>query len=306
MPVIRIGTRGSPLALRQAAAVRDRLAAADPALAAPGAVEIVPIRTSGDRIQSGPLTEVGGKGLFTKEIEEGLADGALDLAVHSLKDMPTRLPAGLTIAAVLAREDPRDALIAPNARALADLPPGAAVGTAALRRRALVLHRRPDLRVVPLRGNVETRLRKIAAGEAAATLLAVAGLKRLGLLDRAAALLSVDEVPPAVCQGIIAIECRAADAAMRARLAAIDDRATAVAAAAERAFLDAIDGSCRTPIAGLAELDGGDLALRALVIRPDGTGLIETRRRGAAGDAAALGADAGAELNRRAGPDYFT
>jgi len=303
--MIRIGTRGSPLALRQAAAVRERLAAADPALAERGAIEIVPIRTSGDRMQSGPLTEIGGKGLFTKEIEESLAAGGLDLAVHSLKDMPTRLPDGLIVTAVLERADPRDVLIAPGARCLADIPAGAAIGTAALRRKALVLHRRPDLRVVPLRGNVETRLRKIADGEADATLLAAAGLLRLGLMDRAAAVLSVDEMPPAVCQGIIAIECRAGDAAIRARLAAIDHGRTAVAATAERAFLDAIDGSCRTPIAGLAELDGDTIALRALVIRPDGSGLIETRRRGAAADAAALGADAGDELKRRAGPDYF-
>ncbi|MGE0746864.1 MAG: hydroxymethylbilane synthase [Rhodospirillales bacterium] len=305
MPRIRIGTRGSPLALWQANAVRDRLVAADPSLAEPGAVEIVPIRTSGDRIQGGPLTDLGGKGLFTKEIEEGLAAGALDLAVHSLKDMPTRLPDGLVVTAVLERADPRDALIATGATGLADIARGAAIGTAALRRKALVLHRRPDLRVVPLRGNVETRLRKIAAGEADATLLAVAGLARLGLLDRAAAILPADEVPPAVCQGIIAIECRAADSAIRTRLDAIDHRATAVAATAERAFLDAIDGSCRTPIAGLAEIDAGTVALRALVIRPDGTGLIEACRRGAAADAAALGADAGAELKGRAGPDYF-
>ena len=257
----------------------------------------------------GPLAAIGGKGLFTKEIEEALLDGRIDIAVHSMKDMPTRLPDGLTIGAVLPRADPRDALIAADADAgaegLAGLAQGASVGTASLRRGALVRHARPDLAVVPFRGNVQTRLRKLAAGEADATLLALAGLDRLGLADRAHAVLEPDEMLPAVCQGIIGIECRADDTAVRALLGALDDADSAAAAAAERALLAGLDGSCRTPIAALAVPREAAISLRAVLVRPDGTGLLEAGRSGGRAEAAALGADAARELRARATPAHF-
>jgi len=304
--VLRLGTRGSPLALAQAAEVRARLAAAHPTLAAPDAVVIVPIRTTGDRVTQGSLAELGGKGLFTKEIEEALRAGTIDLAVHSLKDMETALPPGLAIAAVLPREDPRDALIAAQGcTAIAALPRGAIVGTASIRRKAQLLHARPDLKVVPLRGNVGTRLQKLAAGEVDATVLAVAGLKRIGRTDCVSCVLAAEEMLPAVGQGVIAVEARADDARMRMLLAAIDDSATAACATAERAMLAALDGSCRTPIAGYARLEGERFVLDAMVIRPDGGTLHRTRREGGAGDAYALGTDAGAELKSRAGAGFF-
>jgi len=292
--VLRIGTRGSPLALVQANEVRARLAAAHGL--APERIAIEIIRTSGDMIRDRPLSEVGGKGLFTKEIEEALLAGRIDLAVHSAKDMPTVLPAGLAIVAVLPREDARDVFISRRSRTLHDLPHGATVGTAALRRQALVKRLRPDLAVVTFRGNVETRLRKLDAGEVDATLLALAGLKRLGRADAATAILSTDEFLPAVGQGIIAIEARADDARTRALLDAIDDRDSATALSCERAFLEVLDGSCRTPIAGHAVISAGTLKFRGLVAKPDGSAQVETARTGAVADAAALGADAGREL----------
>ncbi len=305
-PRIRIGTRGSPLALAQAEEVRRRLAAAWPELAAPDAVEIVPIKTSGDRIQDRTLATAGGKGLFTKEIEEGLLAGTVDIAVHSMKDMPTWLPDGLTIPCLLPREDPRDVLIASGVRALADLPQGAVVGTSSLRRQAQLLARRPDLRIVNLRGNVETRLRKIAAGEADATLLALAGLKRLGMAEHAAATLPTDDMLPAVAQGAIGIECRGDDAATQDMLAPLHDAVTGAAVAAERAMLERLDGSCRTPIAALATVDGaGGLTLDGLIATPDGRRVLRARRDGDARDAMALGRDAGEELRRAGGPDFF-
>ena len=305
-PRIRIGTRGSPLALAQAEEVRRRLAAAWPELAAPDAVEIVPIKTSGDRIQDRTLATAGGKGLFTKEIEEGLLAGTVDIAVHSMKDMPTWLPDGLTIPCLLPREDPRDVLIAGGSRALADLPQGAVVGTSSLRRQAQLLARRPDLRIVNLRGNVETRLRKIAAGEADATLLALAGLKRLGMAHRASAILSTEDMLPAVAQGAIGIECRRDDAVVRELLTPLHDAVTGAAVAAERALLERLDGSCRTPIAALALVDdSGGLRLDGLIATPDGKRVLHARREGAARDAAALGRDAGEELRRAGGPDFF-
>ena len=304
-PVLRLGTRGSPLALAQAAEAKARLAAAHVALGAPDAIEIVPIRTSGDRPSQRPLAEEGGKGLFTKEIEEALLAGAIDLAVHSLKDMQTSLAGGLAIACCLAREDPRDALIAKNARRIADLAPGAIVGTASVRRKAQLLYLRPDLAIVPLRGNVGTRLRKLADGECAATVLAVAGLKRLGRADCIGAAIPPEEMLPAAGQGVIAIETRAEDARVRDLLAAIDHGATSACARAERALLAALDGSCQTPIAALATLVGDRLALDAMVIRPDGGALYRARRDGGASEASALGADAGAELRARAGPDLL-
>lgn len=302
---IRIGTRGSPLALVQARETGRRLTEAEPALAADGAVEIVAISTSGDRMQSGPLAEIGGKGLFTKEIEEALLAGDIDIAVHSMKDVPTWLPDGLIVDCILPREDPRDALVSPVAGSVEALPKGAVVGTASLRRKAILLHRRPDLNIVPLRGNVDTRLRKIADGEAQATLLALAGLKRLDREDAVAQPLEPDEMLPAVCQGAIGIECRADDEAVRSLLAAIDDAPSRIRTAAERALLAGLDGSCRTPIAALATLDGDAVSLRALIVRPDGSELLETARAGGRSDAEHLGADAAAELRARAGPGFF-
>ena len=301
--VIRIGTRGSALALAQAVETRSRLMAAHDM--PEEAFVIEPISTSGDRIQNRPLSEAGGKGLFTKEIEEALIAGRIDLAVHSSKDMPTKLPDGLEISAFLPREDARDAFIGHTAKRIVDLPQGATVGSASLRRQALVKRLRPDLAVVNIRGNVETRLRKLDAGEVAATLLALAGLKRLGLADAATSILSTDEFLPAVGQGIIAIEARDADTRTRTLLAAIDDRDADTALACERAFLAVLDGSCRTPIAGHAILRDGVLAFRGLIARPDGSEVVETARAGAVADAAALGADAGAELKRRASPGFF-
>jgi len=283
--------------------VRAALAAAHGLPAEQIALEV--IRTTGDAIRDRPLAEVGGKGLFTKEIEEALIAGAVDLAVHSAKDMPTVLPDGLAITAVLPREDARDAFISRKSATLRDLPRGAVVGTASLRRQALVKRLRPDLAVVSLRGNVETRLRKLEAGEVDATLLALAGLKRLGLAEAATAVLNVAEFPPAVGQGIIAIEARADDARTTALLQAITHGASATALAAERAFLAVLDGSCRTPIAGHATVDGGRLAFRGLIAKPDGSEVHECTRAGPVADAAALGADAGRELKARAGADFF-
>ncbi|MEE9141046.1 MAG: hydroxymethylbilane synthase [Alphaproteobacteria bacterium] len=306
VPVLRIGTRGSPLALAQARQLRDRLAEAHPELAPEEAVELAVIRTTGDKLTGRPLREFGGKGLFTKEIEEALLAGRVDLAVHSMKDVPTWLPEGLEIACLPPREDPRDAFVCHRAATIAGLPQGAVVGTASLRRRAQLLALRPDLEAVDLRGNVHTRLRKVKDGQVDATLLALAGLKRLGIAAEATAVLSVDEILPAVGQGAIGVECRGDDTRVRDLLAPLNDPATAACVAAERAMLAALDGSCRTPIAGLAELDGsGGLALRGLLARPDGSEVYRVRREGRAGDAVALGTDAGAELKARAGPGFI-
>ena len=301
---LRIGTRGSPLALAQAGQVRDRLLSAHPELAAP---EIVVIKTTGDRITERPLAELGGKGLFTKEIEEALLSGAIDVAVHSMKDVPTALPGGLVIDCLLPREDPRDALIAAEATSLGALPEGAVIGTASLRRKAQLLRFHPGLRVMNLRGNVGTRIRKIAEGAADATLLALAGLRRLGLADHARAVLEPDEMLPAVAQGAIGIERRAGDETIRVALAPLNDADTATCITAERALLAALDGSCRTPIAALATMTpAAQVSLRAMILRPDGSEAHETTRRGAAGEAAAMGRDAGEELKGRAGPTFFT
>ncbi|MEZ5775255.1 MAG: hydroxymethylbilane synthase [Hyphomicrobiaceae bacterium] len=299
----RIGTRGSPLALLQAHETRDRL------IAAHGLherdFEIVVIKTSGDRILDRPLAEVGGKGLFTKEIEEALAEGAIDLAVHSMKDVATVLPDGLVIPCVLPREDVRDAFLSLKAARLADLPAGAVVGTASLRRQAQVRRLRPDLRVAVFRGNVQTRLRKLGEGEADATLLAVAGLKRLGMLDRASSIIEPDEMLPAVAQGAIGIEIRADDGELDALLAAIADARTATELAAERAFLARLDGSCRTPIAGLARLEGGRLAFTGMILSPDGSSSHEITLDGGSADAARLGDEAARTLLERAGQDFL-
>jgi hydroxymethylbilane synthase len=302
-PVVRVGSRGSPLALAQAREVQHRLATA--CAIAPAQIAIKVIRTTGDIVQDRPLAEVGGKGLFTKEIEEALLSRVIDMAVHSSKDMPTVLPPGLFLSAFLPREDPRDAFISRKAKSLAELPAGAVVGTTSLRRQAMLKRLRPDLVVVALRGNVETRLRKLAAGDVDATLLAVAGLKRLGLVGEATALLDIDEFLPAVGQGAIGIETRADDEATGALLSKINDADTATALAAERAFLTVLDGSCRTPIAGHARIEDGGVRFRGMILRPDGSEAFEASREGRRDDAAALGADAGRELRRRAGADFF-
>ena len=303
--LLRLGTRGSKLALVQTGLVRDALAAAHPALGAPDAIEIVVIKTTGDAIQDRPLSEAGGKGLFVKEIEEALLSRRIDAAVHSMKDMPTVQPPGLSISAFLPREDARDVLIAGDVKHIADLKKGAIVGTSALRRRAQLLHLRPDLQIVNLRGNVDTRLAKREAGVVEATLLALAGLKRLGL-GHVGAPVPEGEMLPAVGQGAVCIECRADDGRVRGWLAAIDHAPTATRVRAEHAMLAVLDGSCRTPIAGHAVLEGNDrLWLKGLIAKPDGSQLIATERRGAASEAAAMGRDAGLELKRRGGPDFF-
>jgi hydroxymethylbilane synthase len=301
--MLRIGTRGSPLALAQARMVRARLAAVQGVDEERIALTI--IRTTGDIIQDRTLAQAGGKGLFTKEIEEALRADAIDIAVHSAKDMPTALPDGLTIAAVLPREDARDVFISRVAKTLQDLREGAVVGTASLRRQAIVKRLRPDLAVVPIRGNVETRLRKLDEGAVDATLLALAGLKRLGLAQAATSIFAVEEFLPAVGQGIVAIEARTHDSATRALLAAINHAETAIALAAERAFLAVLDGSCRTPIAGHATVADGRLHFRGLIAKPDGSESFACTRQGMTSEAAGLGADAGSELKRRAGADFL-
>lgn len=300
---IRIGTRGSPLALAQAREVVGRLGQAHKLVE--GACEIVVIKTSGDRITDRPLAEEGGKGLFTKEIEEALLEGAIDLAVHSMKDMPTVLPRGLTIGAALKREDPRDAFISIKYSSLAEVPKGAVIGTSSLRRQAQVLHRRPDLKIVPLRGNVETRLKKLADGKADATFLACAGLNRLGLADHIRERVSAEIMLPAVAQGAIAIELRADDAETGQLVAPLNDAATLLCVAAERAFLAKLDGSCRTPIAGLAEVSGNVIRFRGEILTPDGKQRLATERSGGAETALRLGEEAAAELLERAGPDFL-
>ncbi len=301
---LRIGTRGSPLALVQARGVQARLAAAHPALAGNGAIAIETFVTSGDTVQDRTLVDIGGKGLFTKEIDAALLDGRVALAVHSLKDLPTVLPDGIALVCVPEREDPRDALISSVGASIAALPQGVVVGTASLRRAAQLLHRRPDLKIVPFRGNVGTRIAKLDRGEVQATLLAMAGLRRLGATERAHPIAAKD-ILPAVGQGALAITCRSDDRVTRDLLAPLDDKTAHTAILAERAFLAELDGSCRTPIAALAELRGGQLTLRGLIATPDGKELLETVREGPAGDAARMGQDAGAELLKRCSPAFF-
>ncbi len=301
---LRIGTRGSPLALAQTRTVRDLLIAGNPGLTeADIAIEV--FKTRGDRITDRKLLEIGGKGLFTEELEEALKTGALDMAVHSMKDMPTKLPDGLDIPCLLERADPRDVLIARQGKSIKGLKKGAVVGTASLRREAQLRHARPDLKVVTFRGNVGTRLKKLEAGEADATLLARAGLTRLGMLDVASATLSVDEMMPAPAQGAIGVECRSDNGRVLGLLAPLNHPATMQALAAERALLAGLDGSCRTPIAAIATIGEGGLRLRARLLSPDGTQCFETERTGGVADGAALGAEAAAELRARAGPGFM-
>jgi hydroxymethylbilane synthase len=300
----KIGTRGSVLALAQAQELLAGLRAVHEA--SRQEFEVCVIRTSGDRIQDRPLSEAGGKGLFTKEIEEALLAREIDLAVHSMKDVPTILPAGLAIACYLPRADVRDAFISTKAASLTQLPTGAVVGTSSLRRQAQVKRLRPDLRVVPLRGNVDTRLRKLQEGAVDATLLACAGLARLGLSSRITQPVSVDDMLPAVAQGAIGVEIRADDDRTAHLLAPINHAQTALAVAVERAFLARLDGSCKTPIAGLAQLAAPDrLVFRGQILAPDGHRAHATRREGPPETAIAMAEDAAAELIALAGPDFF-
>ncbi len=301
--VIRIGTRGSVLALAQAAEARARLMAAHDLPEEAFAIEV--ISTSGDRIQDRPLSEAGGKGLFTKEIEEALLSGRIDLAVHSSKDVATRLPDGLELSAFLPREDPRDAFIGRTAKTIAELPHGATVGSASLRRQALLLSKRPDLKLVLFRGNVQTRLNKLAEGRVDGTLLAYAGLKRVGRTEVVTDLMSLEDFPPAPGQGAICIESRSGDNEIAALVAPLNHAETAAALACERAFLAALDGSCRTPIAGYARVDGDRLSFSGLIIRPDGTEAHSVAREGRVADAAAIGAEAGEAVRAEAGPKFF-
>jgi hydroxymethylbilane synthase len=303
-PLFRIGARGSKLSLAQTDLTRAGLAARLGVAA--DRLEVVPIVTSGDAIQDRRLIEAGGKGLFTKELDEALLGGRIDLAVHSLKDLPTRLPAGVVLACVPAREDPRDAFVSHEARSLAELEAGRNVGTASLRRQAQTLFARPDLGVVTLRGNVDTRLKKLEGGEAAATFLAIAGLKRLGLELRAASLVDPHDMPPAACQGALGITARDGDARVRDALAGFENANARVEIEAERAFLAALDGSCRTPIGALARVTGEELSFIGETLTPDGTARwrrVESIRLGAdpIADAQALGARLGHDIRDEAG-----
>ncbi|MCE8508713.1 hydroxymethylbilane synthase [Ruegeria pomeroyi] len=304
---LKIGTRGSPLALAQAFETRRRLGAAFDL--PEDAFEIVVISTTGDNramIEADrPLKEIGNKGLFTKEIEEAMLRGDIDIAVHSTKDMPVEQPAGLVLDTFLPREDVRDAFISPSHSAIRDLPQGAVVGTSSLRRKAQLLNRRPDLKVVEFRGNVQTRLRKLSEGVAECTFLAMAGIRRLNMADVPATAISPDDMLPAIAQGAIGIERRADDTRAGDMLSAIHHAETGLRLAAERALLAALDGSCETPIAGLAELDGTTLRLRGEVLRPDGSEAIALDRSGDVADGPALGTEMARDLLAQAGPGFF-
>jgi hydroxymethylbilane synthase len=316
---LRVGTRGSPLALVQTRAFLGVLRQFCPVLRTMDVFEEHAITTTGDKVQDWRLADIGGKGLFSKEIHEALLDRRIDFAVHSLKDLETALPHGIVLACTLKREDARDVLVlgpecaAPDpSDAFAALPPGATVGTASVRRQAQLLHARPDLRVVTLRGNVQTRLDKIAAGACAASLLALAGLRRLGLDGRAVmVVLDPDAMVPAAGQGIVGVTVRADDVELRELLAAIEDPEAKAVSTAERALLARLDGSCRTPIGGFARLlptHSGmprQLHLTGLVARADGSFLLKRSLHGAVADAAELGAELGASLRADSPPDLF-
>jgi hydroxymethylbilane synthase len=300
---LKIGTRGSPLALWQAHEVRRCLGVA---FGLPDdACEIVVIKVTGDQIQDKALREIGGKGLFTREIEEALLDGSIDIAVHSMKDMPTLQPEGLVLDCYLKRADVRDAFVSPRFGSIAGLPAGAVVGSSSLRRRAQLALRRPDLKLVEFRGNVQTRMRKLEDGVADATFLAMAGLLRLGLADVARGAIEADEMLPAVAQGAIGVERRVADARVAELLAAVHDHKTGLRLAAERSFLARLDGSCETPIAGLAVIEGDQLWLRGEILRPDGSASVAGERRGPLAEGAELGRALAEELLTRAGPGFF-
>lgn len=300
---LRIGTRGSPLALAQAYETRTRLSQAFDI--AEEAFEIVVIKTTGDKVLDRPLKEIGGKGLFTREIEDDMLSGKIDIAVHSMKDMPVLQPAGLVLETYLPREDVRDAFVSLHHDDLASLPAGALVGSSSLRRKAQLTHRRPDLEVVEFRGNVQTRLKKLEAGVASCTFLAMAGLNRLNLSHLAKSALDVADMLPAVAQGAIGIERRADDMRVAAMLEAIHHGPTGQRLAAERAFLAGLDGSCETPIAGLAELKDGQVHLRGEVLRPDGSETLDEAMTAPIEDGALLGTEMANRLLERAGPGFF-
>jgi hydroxymethylbilane synthase len=300
---LKIGTRGSPLALWQAHEVRRCLMAAFGL--AEAAFEVVVIKVTGDQIQDKALRDIGGKGLFTREIEEALLDGSIDIAVHSMKDMPTQQPEGLVLDCYLRRADVRDGFVSPRHAGIADLPQGAVVGSSSLRRRAQLALRRPDLTLVEFRGNVQTRLRKLEEGVADATFLAMAGLVRLGMAHVARGPIAPEEMLPAIAQGAIGVERRLMDARVAAMLAAVHDRETGLRLAAERAFLARLDGSCETPIAGLAVIEAGELWLRGEILRPDGSASVAGERRGPLGEGDRIGQALADDLLDRAGPGYF-
>ena len=303
--LLRIGTRGSPLALIQASYVERQLRFYHTDLTA-DAAEIVPIQTTGDKIQGKTLAMIGGKGLFTKELDAALLASEVDIAVHSMKDMPTALPSGIIIGCVLPREDPRDALISRDGVSYADLPCDAVIGTASLRRCSQLLAHRPGVRVVPLRGNVETRLAKLGSGLVDATLLAVAGLKRLGRADVITEILSTEDMLPAVAQGAIAVVCRASDSEMIEFLQDLNHPETLSSVTAERAFLEHLDGSCQTPIAALAEIKGaGRMVISGLLAAPDGSRVVRGEVVGETASAGDLGRSLGAELLAEAGSDFL-
>lgn len=303
-PFLTLGTRGSPLALAQANMVAALLAAAtgEPLARFPLSI----IKTTGDLTQDRALADIGGKGLFTKEIDQAQLDRAVDVAVHSSKDLPTQLPPGLAVAGYLEREDVRDAFIGRGGARLADLPKGATVGTVSLRRQALLRRLRPDLNIVILRGNVGTRLKRVAEGAVDGTLLALAGLKRLGLADHVTEVLDATVFPPAVGQAAIGIVTRSDDAATNAIVAKIVDADTGIAVTAERALLRALDGSCRMPIAGHARLEAGELHLRGMVLSADGKHAFEETAVGAPADAETIGRMIGEELKRRLPAGFFS
>lgn len=298
---VRIGTRGSQLALVQAGMVRDKLLSAHPRLK----VEICPIKTTGDAILDRNLTEIGGKGLFIKEIEEHLLDGRVDIAVHSMKDLPAFLPELLEICCLLPREDPRDVLVSQQAHTIEQLPPDCTVGTSSPRRAAQILHMRPDVKVIPFRGNVQTRLQKITDGEVDATFLALAGLNRLNISNRMIHPLATEKFVPAVAQGAVGIEIHKDNRHLKELLAPFHHTQTAFCVAAERAFLAEFEGSCHTPVAALATLSGRELTLQCLMARPNGSQLLRTSRLGSPENAVSLGIDAATELRAQGGKGFF-
>jgi hydroxymethylbilane synthase len=300
MPQLRLGTRGSPLALAQAHETRKRLVEAHGLQ--PEDIDIVVITTTGDMVRDRPLSEIGGKGLFTKELDEALLARTIDFAVHSMKDLPAQFPAGIMLAAVLPREDARDAFLSAAAKSPDGLKKGAVLGSSSVRRTAQMLRLRPDLKAVQFRGNVETRLRKLSEGVADATFLACAGLNRLGLSRHITMPMPIDVMLPAVAQGAIGIASLADDEKTRAILDKINHATSSIAVSCERAFLQALDGSCRTPLAGHAVLDGGALKFRGHALTLDGVHCFETTREGPAGDAVKMGMDAGLEVKKLGGP----
>lgn len=301
---LRIGTRGSPLALAQAYETRERLSIAFGL--SPDSFEIVVIKTTGDKVLNRPLKEIGGKGLFTKEIEEALLQESIDIAVHSMKDMPVQQPDGLILDTFLPREDVRDAFVSRIHKSLADIPQGATVGTSSLRRKAQLMSKRPDLKIVEFRGNVQTRLKKLDDGVAECTFLAVAGLNRLKMEDIITAPISTDEMLPAVAQGAIGIERREKDIKVATMLEAIHNSTTGLLLSAERAFLEALDGSCETPIAGLAEFKNENLRFRGEILKTDGSEVYSDEQVVSKEDATLVGIEMAHKLLSQAGNDFFS